>query len=110
MLIYDILSSNNPCDLRNFSFRRCLRYFPFDVAVLSTATRQDVYAGFENSHSTLYDFIFGLSERHFEKIADDASQPLFNRTHIFRPKICKPQKNAKSFFPLFMSHFNNLRS
>ena len=58
MLIYDILSSNNPCDdLRNFSFRRCLRYFPVDVAVLPTATRPDVYAGFENSHSTLYDFI-----------------------------------------------------
>ena len=30
---------------------------------------------------TLYDFIFGLSKRHFEKIADDATHPLFNRVH-----------------------------
>ena len=69
-------------------------------------------------------------KRHFEKIADDATHLLFNhvglhhiyglhknhrrmssrRNTIFRPTICKPQKRAKSFFPLFMSHFNNLRS
>ena len=31
--------------------------------------------------ATLYDFIFGISKRHFEKIADDAMHPLFNRIH-----------------------------
>ena len=30
---------------------------------------------------TLYDFIFGLSKRYFEKTADDATHPLFNRIH-----------------------------
>ena len=30
---------------------------------------------------TLYDFIFGLNKRNFEKMADDATHPLFNRIH-----------------------------
>ena len=72
--------------------------------------------------SSLHDFILDQSKRHFVKIADDQTHPLFNRIFrnecrtssrcktIFRPKLCRSQKRAKSFFPFFMTHFNNLRS
>ena len=70
---------------------------------------------------TLSDFIFDLSKRHFNKIASDPEHPLFSRVirntgrtssrlnTIFRPKICKTQKRAKSFFPIMMSHFNTIQ-
>ena len=71
---------------------------------------------------TVYNFIFELSKTHFTRIADDPEHPLFSRViknfsrtssrnnTVFRPKKCRTQKRAKSFFPFFMSYFNNLRS
>ena len=71
---------------------------------------------------TVYNFIFELSKKHFTRIADDPEHPLFSRViknfsrtssrnnTVFRPKKCRTQKRAKSFFPFFMSYFNNLRS
>jgi hypothetical protein len=71
---------------------------------------------------TVYDFIFELSKCHFLRIADDPTHPLYNRiprnfsrvssrnNTIFRPKKCRTQKRAKSFFPFFMTYFNNHRS
>ena len=67
---------------------------------------------------TLCDFIFSLGERHFSRIVNDPDHPLFSRlifntgrissrnNTIFRPAVCRTQKRAKSFFPLYMSCAN----
>ena len=70
---------------------------------------------------TLSDFIFDLSKRHFNNIVSEPEHPLFSRVirstvitssrlnTVFRPKICKTQKCARSLFQTMMSHFNTIQ-
>ena len=69
----------------------------------------------------LNNFIFDLCEKHFRKIRENPSHPLFNRiivntcrtssrttgANIFRPAIYRTHKRARSFFQFFMCHSNN---
>ena len=65
------------------------------------------------------DFVCDISAKHFLKIADDPTHPLFHyiqrntgrmssrKPTIYRPEQCRTTKRAKSFFQFFMSFFNN---
>ena len=67
---------------------------------------------------TISDFICDISAKHFLKIADDPTHPLFNyiqrntcrmssrKPTVYRPELCRTTKRAKTFFQFFMSFFN----
>ena len=97
--------------------------------VQRTATRIILHVpDFEYAHRLvilalpqLNDFIFDLCEKHFRKIRENPSHPLFNRiivntcrtysrttgANIFRPAISRTHKRARSLFQFFMCHSNN---
>lgn len=70
---------------------------------------------------TIEHFIFQISSNVFKRIVLNPNHPLHSRiifnsckkssrkaaTSRFRPKKCRTQKYSKSFFPFFMSFFNN---
>lgn len=68
--------------------------------------------------SSIHDFIFRLSEKHFTRIAGDSQHPLHSRVSVnisrassrnntlFRPKVERTAKRGKSFFQYFMSSGN----
>ena len=67
---------------------------------------------------TLSDFINTATESVFKKIARNEKHPLFNRivvnqarvssrlNTVYRPPKCRTQKRFDSFFPSYMSKFN----
>lgn len=68
----------------------------------------------------LADFMFKLSYTHFIKIKKNSSHPLHDRlifnhhsrtssraNHTFRPQRCRTQKRLTSFFPYFMTFYDN---